>query len=181
MRWFWIDRFTEFVSTKRASAVKCVTLSEPHVVDYSPGFPQLSNSFIVEGVAQTGGLLVSQASDFLGRVVLAKIGKAVFHFPAVPGDQLTYRVELLSLQPDGAVIEATCHAGERLQAELELTFACLDERYGKIQLFEPAAFLRLLRSLQLFHIGRTVDGEPVAVPPHMLAAERVAGNADSTS
>ena len=175
MRWFWIDRFTEFVAGKRATAVKCVSLAEPHVVDYTPGFPQLSNSFVVEGVAQTGGLLVSQTTDFLGRVVLAKIGKAVFHAPALPGEILTYRVELLSLQPDGAVIQATCHADGKLQAELELMFACLDERFGKAPLFEPAGFLRLLRSLQLFHLGRYEDGRQVQVPEHLLEAERAAG------
>ncbi|MCA9104680.1 MAG: hypothetical protein KDA83_04590, partial [Planctomycetales bacterium] len=117
---------------------------------------------------------VSQSSDFLGRVVLAKIGKATFHQPVLPGDRLTYHIELLSLHSDGAVVEGTCHAGDQLQAELEMTFACLDNRFGDIQLFEPAAFLRLLRSLQLFAVGRTPTGDSIAVPPHMLAAEAAA-------
>ena len=51
MRWFWIDCFTEFVSRTRATAIKNVTLSEPHVVDYVPSFSQLSQSLVVEGIA----------------------------------------------------------------------------------------------------------------------------------
>ena len=73
MRWFWIDRFVEFESGHRAVAVKNVTLAEEHVLDYLLGYPILPPSLIVEGLAQTGGLLVSQHGDFLERVVLAKV------------------------------------------------------------------------------------------------------------
>ena len=88
MRWFWIDRFTEFVCTQRATAIKTVSLSEEHVHDYVPGFPMMSVSFVVEGLAQTGGLLVGQASDWRNKVVLAKAPKAVFHDHPRPGDCL---------------------------------------------------------------------------------------------
>jgi len=175
MRWFWIDRFTEFVAGTRASAIKCVSLSEPHVVDYTPGLPQLSNALIIEGLAQTGGLLVSQTTDFLGRVVLAKISRAIFHAPSLPGELLTYHVEIQSLQSDGAVMTGSCRVGEELRAEVELMFALLDDRFNGVELFEPAALLRLLRNLHLFAVGRTLDGEPIAVPVHMVDAERRAG------
>ncbi len=39
MRWFWIDRFVEFVPGSRAKAVKNVTLAEEHLHDHFPGFP----------------------------------------------------------------------------------------------------------------------------------------------
>lgn len=35
MRWFWIDRFTEFVSGKHATAVKNVSLVEEVVDGYA--------------------------------------------------------------------------------------------------------------------------------------------------
>ncbi|HAN97083.1 MAG TPA: beta-hydroxyacyl-ACP dehydratase [Planctomycetaceae bacterium] len=178
MRWFWIDRFVEFTAATRAVAVKCVSLSEPHVVDYVPGLPQLPNSLIVEGLAQTGGLLVSQTTDFRGRVVLAKVGQATFHAPSLPGERLVYTVEIQSLQGEGAVVAGRCEVDGAVRAEVELTFAILDDRFAGVELFEPAAFLRLLRSLHLFHVGRTVAGDPVLVPEHLVAAERASGLID---
>ena len=55
MRWFWIDRFTEFESGQRAVAIKNVALSEEQLDDHLPGFPVMPNSLIIEGMAQTGG------------------------------------------------------------------------------------------------------------------------------
>ena len=75
MRWFWIDRYTEFESGKRATAIKNVTLAEEHLHDHFPGSPLMPNPLVVEGMAQTGGLLVAEHSDFEERVVLAKLAK----------------------------------------------------------------------------------------------------------
>lgn len=172
MRWFWIDCFTEFVSRQRATAIKNVTLSEPHVVDYVPSFGQLAQSLVVEGIAQTGGLLVGQAKNFEARVVLAKLAKAKFYRPALPGETLTYNVTIQSLQNDGAIVTATSHIGEELQAEVDIMFACLDDRFQGVELFEPAAFLRLLRTMKIFEVGVNDDGSPIEVPPHLLEAEQ---------
>ena len=57
MRWFWVDRFTEFVSGESATAEKNVSLSEEVVDEYAPGRTYFPSSLIVEGLAQTGGLL----------------------------------------------------------------------------------------------------------------------------
>ena len=64
MRWFWIDRFTELVSGQHAIAVKNVSLAEEQNLDYAPGQPYFPASLIVEGIAQTGGLLIGQLNDF---------------------------------------------------------------------------------------------------------------------
>lgn len=109
MRWFWIDRFTEFVSGERATAIKNVSMGEEPLWQNLPGFPLFPSSLVIEGLAQTGGLLVGQQSDFVSKVVLAKVGKATFHALGRPGDQLVYRVKPVSLQEDGAVVDGTCH------------------------------------------------------------------------
>jgi 3-hydroxyacyl-[acyl-carrier-protein] dehydratase len=90
MRWFWIDRFTEFERGRRAVAVKCVATSEEQIDRYSPGFPVMPVSMMIEGMAQTAGLLIGEMTGFAARVVLAKIGKAVFHDVVIPGDVLRY-------------------------------------------------------------------------------------------
>ena len=173
MRWFWIDRYTEFVSGKHATAVKSVSLSEEVVDEYAPGRTFLPPTLIIEGLAQTGGLLVGQTSDFLDRVVLAKVQSSKFHFEAYPGDTLTYHVEITRQEADGAFVTGTSHCGDRLQAEINLMFAKLtDERFENVELFEPAALCRMCRLLRLFEVGVYVDGPRVQVPQHMIDAEK---------
>ena len=50
----------------------------------------MPNSLVIEGMAQTGGLLVCEHNQFTEKVVLAKMPKAQFFCEAVPGDTLTY-------------------------------------------------------------------------------------------
>ena len=38
MRWFWIDRFTEFERGRKAVAIKSVALSEEALDGYNPAF-----------------------------------------------------------------------------------------------------------------------------------------------
>ncbi len=126
MRWIWIDRIEEFRSREYARSVKNVTLAEEHLHDHFPGYPVMPTSLIVEGLAQTGGLLVGEASGFGGLVVLAKLSRVTFHDYALPGDQITYEVRLKELRPEGAVVEGTARVGEKLLAEAEIVFAQMD-------------------------------------------------------
>lgn len=176
MRWFWIDRFTEFVRGTRATAVKSVSLAEEQMDRYFPGLPVMPASLIIEGIAQTAGLTVGAVSEFRGRVVLAKVGKAVFHDLATPGDTLTYRINIESLQDDGAVATATVHKGngeadDGLVAEVEIMFAQLDDRFEGVEMFDPYDFLVMLRLLHLFDVGVTEEGQPLPIPEHMASAE----------
>ena len=75
MRWIWIDRFTEFTSRQSATAIKNVSLAEEHLHDLYPVFPIVPHSLIVEGMAQTSGILVGEARNFEEKVILAKIGR----------------------------------------------------------------------------------------------------------
>lgn len=173
MRWFWIDHFTEFVSGKSASAVKCVSLSEDVVDEYAPGRTYLPPSIIIEGLAQTGGLLLGQPSDFKDRIVLAKVSSSQFYFEVYPGDTLNYHVTILNQEGIGATVKGTSHVNGKLQAEISLMFAKLeDERFENVELFEPAQFCRMLRLLHVFEVGVYPDGSPIQVPRHMVEAEK---------
>lgn len=172
MRWFWIDRFERFISGVEAVTVKNVTFAEEPLDNYLPGRPHYPHSLIIEGMAQTGGLLLSQLQDFQARIVLAKVSRALFHRIVEPGDQLRLTAKLRSVQPDGAIVEGLTHVGDELQGELELTFAILDESYGEASFFEPADLLRTLRAMQLFKVAVDQQGQPIHPPEHMLAAER---------
>jgi 3-hydroxyacyl-[acyl-carrier-protein] dehydratase len=171
MRWFWIDRFTEFVSGERATALKNISLAEEHLHDHFPGAPTMPNALIVEGLAQTGGLLVGEMSGFRERVVLGKIVSAKFHSVAVPGDTLTYRVTLENFAKESASVRGTSSIGDRLQGEVELFFVQLDENFvGDQPLFDPNYLLAMLQQLCLYEVGRTQDGQRLTLPPLLSTA-----------
>ena len=85
MRWLWIDRFLEFERGKSARAVKNLSLAEDLFADHFPGYPVMPAALMLEGLAQTGGILVGEANDFKEKVVLAKIVWARFPREAVAG------------------------------------------------------------------------------------------------
>lgn len=167
MRWFWIDRFTEMVSGQKATAIKTVSLSEEHLHDHFLGIPTMPNSLILEGMAQTAGMLVSEYNDFRERVILAKVPKLIYHSRAVPGDTLTYRAKLEAIEASGARATATSHVGDRLQAEAEILFAHIDRETAHRPLFHSSDFGDLLRSLQLFNVGQKADGSKLTFPEHV--------------
>src|SRR6202008_2271585 len=127
MRWIWIDRFLDFHSGKSARAVKNLSLAEDLFADHFPGYPVMPGSLILEGLAQTGGILVGEANDFREKVVLAKILSARFHREVLAGEPLTYDVELLHLRPEGASVQGRALVNSRVVAEAEIFFAHLDQ------------------------------------------------------
>jgi 3-hydroxyacyl-[acyl-carrier-protein] dehydratase len=171
-RWMWIDRFTEFVSGRRASAVKTVSLTDETLDLYMPGFPVMPCSVIVEGLAQTGGILVSEFKNYEKEVVLAKVSKAVFHRPALPGETMAYSAEIADVQPEGAIVHGTSHIGGELHAEFELFFAYLGGQLGELELISPADLLGMLRLYSLYDVAKTDQGDPLDVPQPLLDAER---------
>ena len=172
----WLDRFVEFIRGEHAVAIKNVSLSEEPLSDYLPGFPVLPCSLIVEGLAWTGGILANDARGFRERTVLAKVNRAVFHRPALPGDQLRYRAVLDAIEAEGAFIRGTTHVGDELQAEVELFLAHLPERTEGVEgdLVDPADMLAMVRTFGLYDVGRTSNGEPLDVAEKLAEGERKA-------
>lgn len=127
MRWTWIDRFTAFESRKSASAVKCLSLAEDHFADHFPGFPVMPAPLILEGLAQTGGILVGEANQFKEKVVLAKVPRAVFHREMLAGETLYYEAEIQHMRPEGASVVGRVIVDNQVTAEVEIFFAHLDQ------------------------------------------------------
>ncbi len=148
MRWIWIDRFLDFQSGKSARAVKNLSLAEDYFADHFPGYPVMPAPLILEGLAQTGGILVGEANDFKEKVVLAKIPRAAFRREALAGERLVYEVELLHMRPEGASVQGRVYAGPQdcdfppsaLVAEAEIFFAHLDQSRSR-QLFGEKNFV----------------------------------------
>ena len=126
MRWLWIDKFLEFRSGQFARAVKNVSMAEEQLRDHFPGYPVMPNSLIIEGMAQTGGILVGEAQDFRNMVVLAKLSRVDFSDTALPGDQLTYEATLTELRSEGAAVEAKAFVNGRPLATAEIVYGHVD-------------------------------------------------------
>jgi 3-hydroxyacyl-[acyl-carrier-protein] dehydratase len=123
MRWIWIDRFTAFETGKSATAVKNLSLAEDYFADHMPGYPVMPAPLILEGLAQTGGILVGDANGFSKNVILAKIAKAMFRRDALAGETLTYTTTLQQMSDVGGLVFGTVHVGDELIGEAEIFFA----------------------------------------------------------
>jgi len=129
----WVDRFIEFESKQSAKSVKNLSLAEDHFAQHFPGYPVMPVSLMLEGLAQTGGILVGEANNFQEKVVLAKIGNVKFTREAVAGETLTYSTQIRDLRAEGATIQGQVNVGSEQIGEAEIMFMHLDKsRAGAI-------------------------------------------------
>ena len=164
MRWFWIDRFIEFESGSHAKAVKNVTLAEEHLHDHFPGFAVMPASLMIEGMAQTGGILLGETHDFARIVILAKVPKMTFHGWACPGDTLVYTAKLIDVREEGGSVECQAHVGDRLVAEGEIVFVHLDQSDPEFGSIDQKNFVFSMNLLGILDVGRAGDGSAPAAP-----------------
>ncbi len=134
MRWMWIDRILELSRGQRCVAVKNVSLAEEHLHDHFPRCPVMPGSLMIEGMAQTAGILVGHARDFKEKVILAKIGKVVLDRDIYPGMTLFYTATLDRIDASGAsthgVIEAVDPAAGSARVPVgtvDLMFSHIDQ------------------------------------------------------
>jgi 3-hydroxyacyl-[acyl-carrier-protein] dehydratase len=133
MRWIWIDRFESFQSGTSAVAVKAVTAAEEHLHDLYPGFAIFPHSLVIEGMAQTSGILVGEAKGFKEKVILAKIGKAEFFRMVRPGELLRYHAMAETITESGASISGRVTSGEELVAQITLMFSHIDQNLAGVE------------------------------------------------
>lgn len=167
MRWIWIDRFLEFQPGKSARALKNLSLAEDHFADHFPGYPIMPASLILEGLAQTGGILVGEANDFREKVVLAKITRASFTRDVLAGEEMIYETDLVHINPGGAVVNGRALSAGELIAEAEIFFAHLDQARSR-QLFGDHNFVFTGELKRILGLTKTLaprpDGNHTAPP-----------------
>jgi 3-hydroxyacyl-[acyl-carrier-protein] dehydratase len=148
MRWIWIDKFIEFNSGVSAVAVKNVTLAEEHLHDHFPGFAVMPESLMIEGMAQTAGILVGEAKKYTEKVILAKVRKAVFFDYVVPGDSLKLHAKIDSMAHEAASTSGKIMCEDKLIAEIDLMFSHIDQNLaGKEFPEENFVFTDIFKSL----------------------------------
>ena len=108
MRWMWIDRIVEHEANRRLVAVKNVSLAEEYLHDHfgaeegREALPVMPAPLMIEGMAQTAGILVGTVNRFREKVILAKIKRAVFDAEVFPGQSIRYEAELERIDESGA-------------------------------------------------------------------------------
>ena len=156
MRWIWLDKIVELDKARRMVAIKNVTAAEDVLHDHfaaskargtfnggptgagpdavHPAYPVMPNSLIIEGFAQTAGILVGHANDFKEKVILAKIGKAVFTgVNATSGTTIRHTATILHIDERGASTEGSVDlidplTGDTQQlATIEMMFSHIDQ------------------------------------------------------
>lgn len=152
MRWIWIDRFLEFVPKTSATAIKNVSLAEEHLHDHWEAFPVMPVSLMIEGMAQTAGILVGHARGFAEKVILAKIATAEVSEPVLPGDQIKYHAELTTISEQAASTHGTVFNNDRPIGTIDLLFSHIDRNRAGLKFPEEnfvftGQFLRLLAGL----------------------------------
>ncbi|UCG33576.1 MAG: hypothetical protein JSU68_02870 [Phycisphaerales bacterium] len=133
MRWIWIDGFEQFESGRRAVAVKNISLAEEHLHHKYPGLPLMPPPLMIEGMAQTAGILVGEARSFAEKVILAKIRKARFEGRVVPGDRLRYEAEIETINEAGAATKGKVFCNDRPIGRIDLFFSHVDQNLSGLQ------------------------------------------------
>lgn len=183
MRWMWIDRIVELVPAQRLVAIKHVSLAEEHLHDHFPAVvnpdgltvraatPIMPACFIIEGMAQTAGVLVGHAEGFRHKVALAKVNRVELTRDAQPGDTLRYTATLRQLSAAGASTEGQVElispttqgqAAPVVIGRIDLMFSQLENNLAGVEF--PAhnfvfseSFKTLLRTSGITDIG-TLNG-----------------------
>ena len=131
MRWIWIDRIMALTPGERIETIKRISAAEDHLSLVADGPPIMPATLIIEGMAQTAGLLVGHASQFREKVVLAKISRAQLDADACAGDTLWYSASIVNRDDKGAATAGTVdleRPGEprRTIGQIDLIFSHLD-------------------------------------------------------
>lgn len=127
MRFFLIDRITEWEVESHAEGVKNVALSEDFFDDHFPRRPVMPGVLILEGMAQLGGLLLEaslkQRYGRSAKAVVTVLERTKFRAMIKPGDSLRYRTEVLSINEAGGKIKATATRDGKAVTTTAMTFA----------------------------------------------------------
>ncbi len=127
-----VDKIIEYEEGKRIVGIKNVSIGEPYFQGHFPGFPLMPGVYILEALAQVGGILMIKSLHLeIGKyaIVFAGIDDARFKKPVFPGDQLRLELEVISLKKVLSKMKGVAKVDDEVVAEATLLAASrrLDE------------------------------------------------------
>jgi 3-hydroxyacyl-[acyl-carrier-protein] dehydratase len=123
MRHYHVDRIITLERGQRAVGVRSVALSDDVFDEHFPGNPVLPGIYLIEGLAQTAGILLWETTDRRRVAVMTTVDRARFSSFARPGDVVQLAVELEALEERAAVVRGEATVGDRRISTARLTFS----------------------------------------------------------
>lgn len=122
-----IDRVVE-MSEKSIRAIKNVTFNEPHFLGHFPGHPVMPGVLLVEAMAQAGGfLLFSRIEDRESKLIyFTGIDNCRFRRPVVPGDQVVFDLDVVSVRRSFAKLHGRATVDGELACEADMMSAMME-------------------------------------------------------
>ncbi len=155
MRHFWLDRIIHLEPGVRATGVKGVALAEPEFDAHFPGNPVLPGIYLIEGLAQTAGVLIERSVEGRRLALLVSVDRARFLAFARPGDQVRLEAELESLDDGMARARVTALVEGRTVASARLVFKLVEPGQLIPEVYQP--FWRQMIETWLGHYPE-IDG-----------------------
>jgi 3-hydroxyacyl-[acyl-carrier-protein] dehydratase len=118
-----VDKILSVIPEKSVTGIKNVTINEPYFQGHFPGKPVMPGVLILEGMAQTGGIMAYySAPETIGNKLLyfAGIDKARFRKPVIPGDQIVFTLDVIKYKRGILVMNGEARVDGKLVAEAEL-------------------------------------------------------------
>lgn len=118
-----VDRITSLIPMTSVTGLKNVSINEPFFQGHFPDRPVMPGVLILEGLAQAGGCMAFYSvPEMVGTrlVYFAGIDRARFRKPVFPGDQITYKLELIKYKRLMMVMKAEAYVDDRLVTEAQL-------------------------------------------------------------
>jgi 3-hydroxyacyl-[acyl-carrier-protein] dehydratase len=119
-----IDRIIDIQGEDHGIGIKNVTINEPQFLGHFPDNPVMPGVLVIEGMAQTAGVLCLRRMDAAAReralFYFLTIDKAKFRKPAVPGDTIEYHVNKIAHRRNMWWYRAEAKVGDALIAEAEV-------------------------------------------------------------
>jgi len=117
-----IDRVIDLHGDESGIGIKNVTINEPHFQGHFPNNPVFPGVLMIEGMAQTAGVLVISSTGWEQpkSVFFLTIDKAKFRKPVRPGDTIEYHLTKISQRKTMWWYKGVAKVAGQVVAEAEL-------------------------------------------------------------